>query len=205
MKDDPHRFEMLLPFYLNGTLDSDDKKFVEHYLQHHPQAIQSLTFTKHLKDTLQNLVPEVVPATDRVNQIMDRWRHVNAQKSSVRPKTTTNWMKGFLLGLPGLSLVGTMVALVLIVSAIQLGWFKMGGHDGRPDIELVLASGVSPDHEVVLAQLKKFNAIILSHSEQDGYYSILVDLQRPELHPYPFIEYLKESGHLKDVKLIAAR
>lgn len=49
------RFEELLPFYVNGTLDQPDRQFVEQYLAQHGYAQQSLNFTSALHKVVQGI------------------------------------------------------------------------------------------------------------------------------------------------------
>ena len=205
MNEERRRFEQLLPFYLNGTLDNNDQKFVENYLRLNPEAVQSMSFAKQLQGTLQALAPDSAPDAHRLQHFMGRWRNTKTITSQNKSKTRIQWLKDFLLSIKGLGLAAVLASAIFFIMTMQYGLFDIDSLDGRPDLELVLTSGVAPDHEVVVAQLKIFNAVILSHSEQEGYHHVLVDLQSPAKHQYPLIDSLQASGHLKDFRLLAAR
>jgi anti-sigma factor RsiW len=56
------RFSELLPWYVNGTLNAEDRAWVERYLKEHPQARAELDWYRSLKAKIHDSVPEV-PAT----------------------------------------------------------------------------------------------------------------------------------------------
>lgn len=205
MSDERQRFEHLLPFYLNGTLNNEEKTLVEQYLRQNPEAYQSLVFTKHLQHTVQTLASDIAPEAHRIQQLTNRWHEAREKTAPKKSVTRIQWLKGLLLGLPGLGLAAALASVIFIASSMHFGLFSIDGLDGQPDLELTLASGVTPDHEIVVALLKKYHSVILSRSETDGYHKVLVDLENPAKQQYPFIETLQASGHLKDFKLLASR
>lgn len=205
MSDERKQFEQLLPFYLNGSLDNEEKIFVEQYLRLNPQANQSLVFTKNLQHTVRTLSSDKAPEAQRIQQLKIRFHEAREKTAPKKSVKRTQWLKGLLLGLPGLGLAVALASVIFIASSMHFGLFSIDGLDGQPDLELTLASGVTPDHEVVVALLKKYHSVILSRSETDGYHKVLVDLENPAKQQYPFIETLQASGHLKDFKLLASR
>ena len=56
------RFEELLPWYANGTLQGEDLAFVETYLQQHPEARSELDWYRSLQQRVLENAP-TVPAT----------------------------------------------------------------------------------------------------------------------------------------------
>lgn len=56
------RFSDLLPWYVNGTLNDEDRAWVERYLREHPAARAELDWYRSLKAKIQDSVPQV-PAT----------------------------------------------------------------------------------------------------------------------------------------------
>jgi hypothetical protein len=56
------KFSELLPWYVNGTLNADDRAWVERYLKEHPAARAELDWYRSLKSRIQDSVPQV-PAT----------------------------------------------------------------------------------------------------------------------------------------------
>jgi hypothetical protein len=53
------RFDELLPFFVNGTLDEADRTWVEAYLREHPAAAAELAWFRSLQARLQEDVPAV--------------------------------------------------------------------------------------------------------------------------------------------------
>jgi hypothetical protein len=53
------RFDELLPFYVNGTLDEADRAWVEAYLREHPQAAAKLDGCRTLQQRILDDVPPV--------------------------------------------------------------------------------------------------------------------------------------------------
>ncbi|HSV77766.1 MAG TPA: hypothetical protein VLK85_00995 [Ramlibacter sp.] len=56
------RFEELLPWYVNGSLGSEDRAFVEAYLEQNPAARSELDWYRSLQQRVQENAP-AVPAT----------------------------------------------------------------------------------------------------------------------------------------------
>lgn len=56
------RFEELLPWYANGTLNAEDRAWVESYLKEHPEAGAELAWYRSLSARMHDSAP-AVPAT----------------------------------------------------------------------------------------------------------------------------------------------
>ncbi|MEO7244628.1 MAG: hypothetical protein ABIX12_05735 [Rubrivivax sp.] len=53
------RFDELLPFYVNGSLGTDDRAWVEQWLEAHPTARAELDWYRSLRERLQEAAPQV--------------------------------------------------------------------------------------------------------------------------------------------------
>ena len=53
------RFDELLPFYVNGTLNAEDRAWVDDYLREHPGAAAELRWYQSLRTRLQEDAPAV--------------------------------------------------------------------------------------------------------------------------------------------------
>ena len=70
MKD---RFDELLPWYVNGSLDAEDREWVDRYLAQHPEARPELDWTRSLSTRLRDGAPAVAP-TMGLERTMERIR-----------------------------------------------------------------------------------------------------------------------------------
>jgi len=70
MKD---RFDELLPFYVNDTLDETDRAWVDAYLREHPKSAAELQWYRTLQETMQRDAP-AVSAEVGLDKVMARIR-----------------------------------------------------------------------------------------------------------------------------------
>ncbi len=75
------RFDELLPFYVNGTLNAGDRTWIEHYLREHPLAANELNWLRSVQATTQH---EAVPVSSEVG--LDRaLRRIHGERAAVAP------------------------------------------------------------------------------------------------------------------------
>ena len=67
------RFDELLPFYVNGTLEESDRAWVDEYLREHPKSAAELQWYRTLQDTMQRDAP-AVSAEVGLDKVMARIR-----------------------------------------------------------------------------------------------------------------------------------
>lgn len=70
MKD---RFDELLPFYVNGTLNENDRAWVDTYLREHPKSAAELQWYRALQETIERDTP-AVSAEIGLDKVMARIR-----------------------------------------------------------------------------------------------------------------------------------
>ena len=63
------RFEELLPWYANGSLDAEDRAWVDAYLAQHPEAQSELEWFRSLQQRVQETAP-AVPETIGLSKAM---------------------------------------------------------------------------------------------------------------------------------------
>jgi len=77
-----NRFQTLLPFYANGTLNEVDGSFVEDFLKQHPDAQAQLKFERYLISAMRDPVPE--RSNDAgLTELLKIWQKQAHQKPSV--------------------------------------------------------------------------------------------------------------------------
>lgn len=75
------RFDELLPFYVNGTLNAEDRTWIEHYLREHPLAANELNWLRSVQAMTQE---EAVPVSSEVG--LDRtMRRIHGERTPVAP------------------------------------------------------------------------------------------------------------------------
>jgi Putative zinc-finger len=136
------RFNELLPWYVNGTLDDADRAWVEQHLAEHPEAREELDWFRSLQTQMRQDVP-AVPQTIGLARTLHLIR-------GDRP-TLAERVTGFFASLgmrPGLALAG--VALM----AVQGGVIHQLLQPGQDDSAEVRALGTPRVETGVLLKLK---------------------------------------------------
>lgn len=75
------RFQALLPFYANGTINEVDRRFVDDFLSEYPDAGSQLEFERYLISSMRDPVPE--RATDAgLNELLKTWQQQLPRKTT---------------------------------------------------------------------------------------------------------------------------
>lgn len=215
MTPQQERFENLLPFYVNGTLEGGELAFMQDYVARHPHAERALALTKHIQQTVQTLGQEQ-PQPAVVESFLNKWAQTQTDaqtvplpKAAIRTATHTSSamdkLRGWWIGLAGLGVAAIAATLVLMPGFAVLGALHLDDLDGKPDLEVVLSQNISLEHEAVIAHLKRFNGQIVAQSEQDGYHRISIDLQNRAADQHELIAALQSDGYLQSYILLASR
>jgi hypothetical protein len=120
------RFDELLPFYVNGTLDAADRAWVDAYVREHPTAASELAWARSLRQRLQEDVPAVSSEVglDRAMRRIRGERPVAQRERRQEPSSLVDKLRAGLAALlpqPMLrpALVGAL-ALVAVQGAVIL-------------------------------------------------------------------------------------
>jgi hypothetical protein len=112
------RFDELLPFYVNGTLDADDRTWIERYLREHPLAANELNWLRSVQTMTQ---AEVAPASADVGleRAMQRIRAERAQAAPVAATSLVEQARHWLSRLLPQPMLKPALAGALAVIALQ--------------------------------------------------------------------------------------
>lgn len=76
------RFEELLPWYVNGSLEAESRQWIEAQLATHPELHAELRLTEALQTQTRAAVPEVAPDLG-LDRLMQR---IHAERTPARPR-----------------------------------------------------------------------------------------------------------------------
>jgi hypothetical protein len=116
------RFDELLPFYVNGTLEESDRAWVDEYLREHPKSAAELHWYRTLQDTMQRDAP-AVSAEVGLDKVMARIRGERAPARAAAAKPTEpsfgERVRGWLAALAPQPLLRPALAGALAVVVVQ--------------------------------------------------------------------------------------
>jgi hypothetical protein len=115
------RFDELLPFYVNGTLDEQDREWVDSYLREHPKTAAELQWYRTLQETMKRDTP-AVSAEVGLDKAMAR---IRAERAPTRAPTKPaepslgERVRGWLAALAPQPLLRPALAGALAVVVVQ--------------------------------------------------------------------------------------
>jgi hypothetical protein len=115
------RFDELLPFYVNGTLEPTDREWVDAYLREHPKSAAELQWYRSLQDTMQRDAP-AVSAEVGLDKVMARIRAERAPaRAPAQPAQPSlgERMRGWLAALSPQPLLRPALGAALAVVVVQ--------------------------------------------------------------------------------------
>lgn len=116
------QFAQLLPFYVNQTLATSERDWMEAYLRHHPEAQHQLKFERLLHETTQQTASSV-PEAERIAKLLDA-----LHQQRPKPAWYTRWL-GIGLAKPAqgyrVSLGAPAFAALVLVILGQALWLGM--------------------------------------------------------------------------------
>ena len=115
------RFDELLPFYVNGTLEESDRAWVDEYLREHPKSAAELQWYRTLQDTMQGDAP-AVSAEVGLDKVMARIRGERAPARAAAKATEPSFgerVRGWLAALAPQPLLRPALAGALAVVVVQ--------------------------------------------------------------------------------------
>jgi anti-sigma factor RsiW len=116
-----NRFDELLPFYVNDTLDASDRAWVDDYLREHPKSAAELQWYRSLQDTMKRDAP-AVSAEVGLERVMAR---IRAERTPTRApakpaaQSLGERLRGWLAALAPQPLLRPALAGALAVVVVQ--------------------------------------------------------------------------------------
>ncbi len=127
------KFDELLPFYVNDTLDDSDRASVDAYLREHPKSAAELQWYRSLQETMQRVAP-AVSAEIGLDKVMARIRAERAPARSAAKAAAPSLgerLRGWLAALAPQPLLRPALAGALAVVVVQA--FVIANLATRPD------------------------------------------------------------------------
>ena len=112
------RFDELLPFYVNGTLNSADRDWIDSYLREHPLASNEMHWLRAVQRATQE---EAVPVSSEVG-LERAMQRIRAGRAAASPALASSWMERLRDGLSRLvapTMIKPALASALAVVALQ--------------------------------------------------------------------------------------
>ncbi len=109
------RFDELIVWYLNGSLDAAEQRWVEEFLRTHPQAQHDLAWHRQLKQAADIKHLRIAPNVGLAS-LMSRVRAHEAGASSAIAQRLRGWLAA--AARPGFA----MAAVLVLGQAVALGW-----------------------------------------------------------------------------------
>jgi negative regulator of sigma E activity len=113
------RFDELLPFYVNGTLGTDDRSWVESYLREHPLAANELRW---LRSVQTMALEEPVAASSEIG-LARAMQRIRSERAAAAPPAASSSMvervREWLSRLVPMSMAKPALAAALAVIALQ--------------------------------------------------------------------------------------
>ena len=129
--------ELMLPWYVNGTLSADERAQVDRYMREHPEMAHQLDLVREEMDATidanEALNPAHAGALDRLLTRIDA--EDGPQRETDGNVVRSGWLSGWLSAFssPALRLAAVGAAVVIIAQAVVIGSLTTGG-DRAPRI-----------------------------------------------------------------------
>jgi hypothetical protein len=197
------RFELLLPFYVNVTLDVDDHAFVKAYLDKNPQAMRQLKLAELMQAAAAHQSSDE-PDERRVSQFMARWQtatsHTQGASNARLPQS--GWFQGLMRP--------SLVALATLTIAASVAFVEVPDSrvlhpdllDGRPDLLVTLAQGVGADDPDLQLALSEAGGVILQQHTSEQGHELQIDLPHRAKTQANLIERLRQDNKLQSYALL---
>ena len=170
--NDQQRFSELLPFYVNDTLGSDERIWMEGFLANHPELKNEKRFVEHLAKPAQETVSPI-PEQERLERFLNQW--LEERPSPPLWQRVKAWMQGRVrMPAPAIAAVAVLVvAQSVIIGSLMTDSTQEGAFRGepadcvsRPRVRIVF----NPDakHLEIVLLLRKLGMIVQEGPSETG-------------------------------------
>jgi len=114
MNQDLQRFRELLPFFVNGSLDTEEQDFINTYLEQHPEVQEELEFEQSLRSAVKSIELE----HDSAKSLQRLHKAIHEQQHPEKKKNEYLWSQFWINW--GLTPAMTAISAVVIVQALLI-------------------------------------------------------------------------------------
>lgn len=166
------RFSVLLPFYVNSTLNAQDHEWISAYMAAHPESNKELTFVNFLRDTTRN-TESMMPESQRLDRLLSQWKQSKPAPTFLQK--SMRWLQERVrIPVPAIALASIMI----VGQAVVIGSLWTGQPDEAtyrserpecvvtPRIRVVFNPEVK--HVEILLLLRKVEATVQNGPSETG-------------------------------------
>lgn len=176
MNDNDKKFAEHLPFYINGTLNSDDMAFMNTYLANNLQAQSDLKLASAMRDVVKDIGAERAPDAG-LPKLLNDFKQLH-QKPSLLDRIQTSFKHWGLT--PAFAVAATIVVIQSTVMFAQLGLVSSTTYRSmteekaaEPQLKIIANDKVSFSEITIL--LRQYGCKIVAGPSESGELWIAVD------------------------------
>lgn len=180
---DRRRFEELLPFYLTGSLDDEQHRFVVGYLARHPEAKDAMRFAQ----SMQSVVRGTTSPTDGEAA----WQLFQARRDAEERPRGWQRLQAWFADM-GLSPALAAALAVIVIQATVAGVHLVSDHRHARTVDVAAIRSLQPharlvvpndvDAEPLLATIHSHEAQVVRSTQADprtGFYEVYIVIEDP--------------------------
>lgn len=185
--------EMMLPWYVTGTLSEDERARVDRYIADHPEMARQLDLVREELDASIALNEEINPAhSGALDRLLTRIDAEDGPERTTQGSSILDWLTGWLPAFetPTLRLATVGAAIVIVAQAVIIGSMMTstapttGGYEtasGPTEVaddsgtRLLVAFSEKATAEQITSLLDEIDASIISGPRAGGFFEIRIE------------------------------
>lgn len=176
MDDNYKKFAELLPFYVNGTLDSEDVEFMRAYLSGNSKAQSEMKFASAMRDVVKQIGAERAPDAGLAKLLSD-FKQFH-QKPSLLDRIRTSFKNWGLT--PAFAVAATIVVIQSTVMLAQLGsisstTYRSMAEEKTAEPQLKIIANNKASFSEITILLRQYGCKIVAGPSESGELWITVD------------------------------